>query len=75
MSACTATRPTTSTRSTSSTMTSWSTTTRSLPSRARIMAALKEQKLITATQFDEEIEWTWFYLWHHEGRRARHGAR
>ena len=22
----------------------------------------------------EEIEWTWFYLWHHEGRRARHGA-
>ena len=26
------------------------------------------------TQVDEEIEWTWFYLWHHEGRRARHGA-
>ena len=24
--------------------------------------------------FDEEIEWPWFYLWHHEGRRARHGA-
>ena len=40
----------------------------------KIMAVLKEQKLITATQFDEEIEWTWFYLWHHEGRRARHGA-
>jgi hypothetical protein len=20
------------------------------------------------------IEWTWFLLWHHEGRRARHGA-
>ncbi len=39
-----------------------------------IMAVLREQKLITATQFDEEIEWTWFYLWHHEGRRARHGA-
>ncbi|MBK9386356.1 MAG: hydroxylamine oxidoreductase [Planctomycetes bacterium] len=30
--------------------------------------------LLTATQFDEELEWTWFYLWHHEGRRARHGA-
>ncbi len=40
----------------------------------KIMAVLREQKLITATQFDEEIEWTWFYLWHHEGRRARHGA-
>ena len=40
----------------------------------KIMAALREQGLITATQFDEEIEWTWFYLWHHEGRRARHGA-
>lgn len=39
-----------------------------------IMKALRTQKLITDTQFDEEIEWTWFYLWHHEGRRARHGA-
>ncbi len=39
-----------------------------------IMDELLKQKLITATQFDEEIEWTWFYLWHHEGRRARHGA-
>ncbi len=39
-----------------------------------IMGALGENGLITPTQFDEEIEWTWFYLWHHEGRRARHGA-
>ena len=39
-----------------------------------IMAALQDQGLLTPTQFDEEIEWTWFYLWHHEGRRARHGA-
>ena len=39
-----------------------------------IMAELGKQELITSTQFDEEIEWTWFYLWHHEGRRARHGA-
>lgn len=39
-----------------------------------IMAVLKEQKLLTKQDFDEEIEWTWFYLWHHEGRRARHGA-
>jgi hypothetical protein len=40
----------------------------------KIMQALYEQGLLTKTQFDEEIEWTWFYLWHHEGRRARHGA-
>lgn len=40
----------------------------------KIMASLKENKLISKTPFDEEIEWTWFYLWHHEGRRARHGA-
>lgn len=39
-----------------------------------IMKALRDNKLITKAQFDEEIEWTWFYLWHHEGRRARHGA-
>jgi hypothetical protein len=40
----------------------------------KIMAALREQGMITPTEFDEKIEWTWFYLWHHEGRRARHGA-
>ncbi len=39
-----------------------------------IVGALRDNGLLTATQFDEEIEWTWFYLWHHEGRRARHGA-
>jgi len=39
-----------------------------------IMKSLGEQELLTAKQFDEKIEWTWFYLWHHEGRRARHGA-
>ncbi len=49
-----------------------------------IMAKLYELDLITSrtnpktgkklSNFDEEIEWTWFYLWHHEGRRARHGA-
>lgn len=39
-----------------------------------IMKSLRDQQLLTKTEFDEEIEWTWFYLWHHEGRRARHGA-
>ena len=40
----------------------------------KIMAALKAEGLITEKPFDDKIEWTWFYLWHHEGRRARHGA-
>ena len=40
----------------------------------QIMGSLREQKLLTKPEFDEKIEWTWFYLWHHEGRRARHGA-
>ncbi len=40
----------------------------------KIMAVLRAQGVITPTPFDEEIEWTWFYLWHHEGRRARHGV-
>lgn len=40
----------------------------------QIMAALVAQGLLTKAQFDEPIEWTWYYLWHHEGRRARHGA-
>ncbi|MCI0652602.1 MAG: hydroxylamine oxidoreductase [Planctomycetes bacterium] len=40
----------------------------------KIMAALEQEGLISKAQFDDAIEWTWFYLWHHEGRRARHGA-
>ena len=39
-----------------------------------LMKMLLDQGLLTKANFDEEIEWTWFYLWHHEGRRARHGA-
>jgi len=39
-----------------------------------IMQSLRKNNLLTAAEFDEPIEWTWFYLWHHEGRRARHGA-
>lgn len=39
-----------------------------------IIGALRANELLTKLEFDEKIEWTWFYLWHHEGRRARHGA-
>ncbi len=41
---------------------------------SRLMQLLYENRLITDTQFDEEIEWVWWEIWHHEGRRARHGA-
>lgn len=40
----------------------------------RIMNELKANNLITPIAFDEQIEWDYFYLWHHEGRRARMGA-
>ncbi len=40
----------------------------------KLMKLLKKEKMITDTPFDDNIEWTWFFLWHHEGRRARHGA-
>jgi hydroxylamine dehydrogenase len=39
-----------------------------------IMDALYANKRLTAKKFDEPIEYTFFELWHHEGRRARHGA-
>ncbi len=39
-----------------------------------VMKALRVNGLLTAPEFDEPIEWTWYELWHHEGRRARHGA-
>jgi hypothetical protein len=39
-----------------------------------IVNALTANGLISKTQYDDEIEWTWYYLWHHEGRRARMGA-
>jgi len=39
-----------------------------------LMKTLEDEGLLTRQQFDEQIEWTFFYLWHHEGRRARHGA-
>jgi hydroxylamine dehydrogenase len=30
--------------------------------------------LLKPANFSNKIDWTWFELWHHEGRRARHGA-
>ncbi len=39
-----------------------------------LMKVLRKNGLITPMNFDEQIEWDYFYLWHHEGRRTRHGA-
>jgi hypothetical protein len=39
-----------------------------------LMAILTENQLLTDVQFDEPVEWTWWEIWHHEGRVARHGA-
>jgi hypothetical protein len=37
------------------------------------MDKLLMMKKITPTPYDEKIEWIFYELWHHEGRRARHG--
>ncbi len=41
---------------------------------AAVMGELKKAGYITKAPFDDKIEWTWWEIWHHEGRRARHGA-
>jgi hypothetical protein len=41
---------------------------------AAVMGELKKAGYISKSPFDEAIEWTWWEIWHHEGRRARHGA-
>jgi len=38
------------------------------------MKILSDGGLVTPVQFDEPVEWTWWEIWHHEGRVARHGA-
>jgi hypothetical protein len=43
------------------------------PAKA-IIGELKQRGVISAPDFDDPIEWTWWELWHHEGRRGRHGA-
>ncbi len=44
-----------------------------IPAKA-IMKKLRDAGKLTPTPFDEKFEWTYFELWHHEGRRARMGA-
>jgi len=35
---------------------------------------LIKEGVISKANFDDQIDWTYWELWHHEGRRARHGA-
>jgi hydroxylamine dehydrogenase len=35
---------------------------------------LIEEGVISKGNFDDKIDWLYWELWHHEGRRARHGA-
>jgi len=39
-----------------------------------IVDALKRGGLAGDTPFAQKIDWIWFELWHHQGRRSRHGA-
>ena len=40
-----------------------------------IMALIKKNNLLeNKASFGNKIEWTYYEIWHHEGRRARHGA-
>jgi hypothetical protein len=35
---------------------------------------LIDQGKISTADFDDKLDWIYYELWHHEGRRARHGA-
>jgi len=41
---------------------------------AELMKLVYANDLISAAKFNDPVEWTWWELWHHEGRRARHGV-
>ncbi|HDN69328.1 MAG TPA: hypothetical protein ENG26_01975, partial [Gammaproteobacteria bacterium] len=41
----------------------------------KVMEILKKNKALkNPAAFSNKVEWTYWELWHHEGRRARHGA-
>jgi hypothetical protein len=44
------------------------------PIKAEMDRMYEEGKLSRDSYFDEELEWEYYELWHHEGRRARMGA-
>ncbi|MBI4518428.1 MAG: hypothetical protein HY699_21715 [Deltaproteobacteria bacterium] len=44
------------------------------PAKSMIDELTKQGLLNPKSPFGEEVQWTFYELWHHEGRRARHGA-
>ncbi|MBI5570124.1 MAG: cytochrome C552 [Desulfomonile tiedjei] len=40
----------------------------------KIRQKLMDTGKITKADFDDKLDWIYYELWHHEGRRARHGA-
>jgi hypothetical protein len=44
-----------------------------VPAKA-VMKKLRDAGKLTPTPFDEKFEWTYYELWHHQGRRARMGT-
>jgi predicted heme/steroid binding protein len=44
------------------------------PAQAIIKSLYEEKKLTPDRYFDDPLEWEFYELWHHEGRRARMGA-
>jgi hypothetical protein len=40
----------------------------------KVMDTLRARGKLTPTPFDEEVEWSFYRLWHHEGRRGRMGV-
>lgn len=39
-----------------------------------IRQELMDKGKLTKADFDDKLDWIYYELWHHEGRRARHGA-
>lgn len=44
------------------------------PSKAIMDELIKDGVLQQKAPFEHEVQWVYWELWHHEGRRARHGA-
>ena len=44
-----------------------------IPGKA-IYGVAKAAKELPSVNFTHDVDWAWWELWHHEGRRARHGA-
>jgi hypothetical protein len=40
----------------------------------KIRQKLMDMGKLTKADMDDKLDWTYYELWHHEGRRARHGA-